>query len=73
MFAVWSVDTGMEATVKVALLVPDVTVTDEGTVAAEVLSLLSDTDVSAATLPVRVTVPVEVTPPATVVGFKDTL
>jgi hypothetical protein len=60
-------------TAKVALFDPPATVTLAGTVAAEVLLLVSVTTappVGAALL--KVTVPVDDDPPGTVVGFKET-
>ncbi len=65
------VDTDRVLTVKFALVLPDDTVTLEGTVATDVLLLLSETTVppKGAAL-VRVTVPVELLPPLTLVGFS---
>ena len=64
-------DTGLVVTANVALLAPAGTVTLAGTVAANVLSLPSDTieppPVGAG--PLSVTVPVEGLPPTTVDGF----
>jgi hypothetical protein len=65
--------TELVVTVKVAVLAPDETVTLEGTCAAEVLLLLSDTlapPVGAA--PLNVTVPVDEVPPVTLVGLTVT-
>jgi hypothetical protein len=56
--------------VNVALFVPALTVTFEGTVAADVLLLESVTDVSADGAAVNVTVPCESSPPLTVVGLR---
>lgn len=60
-------------TVNVALVAPAVTVTVEGTVAADVLLEVRATDVPpvGAGVP-RVTVPVEGLPPTTDVGFRET-
>jgi hypothetical protein len=63
--------TGLEVTVKVALLTPDAMLTLAGTVAAAVLLLESVTttpDDGAAAL--SVTVPWDVLPPTTLVGFS---
>jgi hypothetical protein len=65
--------TAMVVTVNVAVALPAATVTDEGTVAAEVLLLLSVTTVppvGAAVL--SVTVPVALAPPVTDVGLRLT-
>ena len=65
--------TGTDVTVKLEVVTPAGTVTLAGTVAADVLLLVSVT-----TAPplgadaVRVTVPVERLPPITVPGFRDT-
>jgi hypothetical protein len=61
----------MEVTVKVAAVALAGTVTLEGTVAAAVLALDSDTTAPAAEAgPVKVTVPVEEFPPITEMGFR---
>ncbi|HWE22875.1 MAG TPA: hypothetical protein VG496_02945 [Myxococcales bacterium] len=58
-------------TVKVAVVAPAATVTDEGTVATDVLLLDSDTAAPpVGAPPVSVTVPFEVLPPRTLVGFN---
>jgi hypothetical protein len=65
--------TAKVVTVKVAVVTPAETVTLAGTVAADVLLLVSITTappVGAA--PFSVTVPVEGVPPVTVAGLKDT-
>jgi hypothetical protein len=56
--------------VKVALLLPDATVTDAGTVAAGSLLLSAITAPPVGAGPSRVAVPVELLPPVTLVGFK---
>ena len=66
--------TGNVVTVKVALLAPAATVTLAGTVAADVLLLVSDTIAPPLGAgPVSVTVPCEGLPPTTVLGFSATL
>jgi hypothetical protein len=63
-------DTGLVVTGNVALVAPAATVTLDGTVAANVLSLLSDTTAPPAGAgPLSVTVPVEGLPPTTLDGF----
>ena len=63
-------DTGFVVIVNVALLAPAATVTLDGTVAANVLSLLSDTSAPPTGAgPLSVTVPVEGLPPTTLDGF----
>ena len=63
-------DTGLVVIVNVALLAPAATVTLDGTVAADVLSLLSDTSAPPTGAgPLSVTVPVEGLPPTTLDGF----
>ena len=63
-------DTGLVVTGNVALLAPADTVTLAETVAANVLSLLSDTTAPPEGAgPVSVTVPVEGLPPTTLDGF----
>ena len=58
-------------TVNVAVVSPDKTVTDAGTVAAAVLPLLRDTTTPAAGAgPLTVTVPVDPVPPITAVGLS---
>ena len=60
-----------DVAVKVAVVAPAATVTDAGTVAAEVLlDESATTKPSAGAALLRVTVPVEVVAPVTVVGFK---
>jgi len=57
---------------KVALVVPAVTVTLAGTCAAEVLRLCNLTTAPpAGAAPFKVTVPVELAPPSTVPGLRD--
>ena len=66
-------DTGLVVTGNVALLAPADTVTLAETVAANVLSLLSDTTAPPEGAgPLNVTVPVEGLPPATVDGLTVT-
>jgi hypothetical protein len=62
--------TGIVVTVKVAVVFPADTVTDEGTVAAALLLLSEISAPPAGAAPFSVTVPVELTPPATLVGLK---
>jgi hypothetical protein len=65
------VDTAVVATANVALVLPAATVTDEGTVATDVLLLAKDIvapPLGAALL--NMTVPWELFPPVTLVGFK---
>jgi hypothetical protein len=65
--------TARVVTVNAALVLPAATVTDEGTVAADVLLLLSVTIVPpVGAAPLRVTVPVELAPPVTDVGLRLT-
>ena len=65
--------TAWPVTVKVAVVFPAATVTDDGTVAAAVLSLDRATESPpVAAGPLRVTVPVELlSPPVTLVGLKE--
>jgi hypothetical protein len=66
-------DTGLVVTANVALVAPPATVTLDGTVAADVLSLDSDTTAPPAGAgPLSVTVPVEEVPPTTVDGLTAT-
>jgi hypothetical protein len=66
-------DTGLVLTVNVAVVAFASTVTFEGTVAAAVLPLVSDTTAPPVGAgPFKVTVPVEGLPPVTVVGFRLT-
>jgi hypothetical protein len=63
--------TALVVTVKVVLLDPVGIVTEDGTCAAEVLLLLSETAAPVGgAAPFSVTVPVEVAPPVTVLGFR---
>jgi hypothetical protein len=63
--------TGMEVTVNVAVVELAGTVTLEGTVAAAVLALDSETTAPPAGAgPVKITVPVEGVPPMTEMGFS---
>jgi hypothetical protein len=65
--------TAKVATANVLLVLPADIVTDAGTVATEVLLLLSVTTAPpVGATPVRVAVPVELAPPVTEVGFKLT-
>jgi hypothetical protein len=64
-------DTAVLVTVNVALVLPAVTVTVEGTVAADVLLLVSVTAVPPVGAgPLKVTVPWEVEPPVTLAGLS---
>jgi hypothetical protein len=73
MEAVLAAVTTLLVTVKVALVAPDATVSDAGTVAAAVLLLVSVTVAPpAGALPFRVTVAVLFAPPVTVAGFSET-
>ena len=65
--------TGNVLIVNVALLLPDGTVTDAGTVAFELFEDRVTTSPPEPASPLRVTVPVEVVPPRTVVGLTETL
>ena len=63
-------DTGLVVTANVALVAPAATVTLDGTLAANVLSLLSDTTAPPEGAgPDSVTAPVEGFPPTTLDGF----
>ncbi len=74
MVAVVLAPTGIELTVKVAVVSFAATVTVAGTVAAAVLLLDSVmTAPPAGAGPFSVTVPIELVPPRTEVGFKETL
>jgi hypothetical protein len=59
--------------VKVALVLPEGTVTEAGTVAAAVLLLVRPTAIPPVGAgPLKLTVPVELVPPVTDVGFRLT-
>jgi hypothetical protein len=60
-------------TVNVAVVLPAFTVTVAGTVAAALLLDSVTTEPPDGAAPVRVTVPVDELPPATAVGFSETL
>ena len=62
--------TGTVVTVKVAVVFPADTVTDEGTAAAALLLLSAITAPPAGAAPFSVTVPVELAPPTTLVGLR---
>ena len=65
--------TGIDVTVKVAVVALAAMVTLAGTVAAELLLLVSVTTAPPdGARPFSVTVPIEVVPPRTEVGFKET-
>jgi hypothetical protein len=64
--------TGAVATLKLALVVPELTATEPGTVAAAGLLLESDTFVAAVGAADSVTVPLEAVPPTTLAGASDT-
>ena len=72
MIAVTFEATATVLTGKVAVVIPDLTVTDSGTVAeVEVLESFTNAPPDGAG-PVRVTVPVEDVPPSTVFGLRPT-
>ena len=56
--------------VKVAVVDPAGTVTDDSTLATVVVLLVNVTTTASVAIPVRVTVPVLSVPPLTLVGFK---
>lgn len=67
-----SLKTGLVVTANVAVVLPADTVTELGTWASDVLSLVSATTIPpVGAAPVIVTVAVEFVPPTTEVGFKD--
>jgi len=71
--AVWFDPTATVVAVNVADVLPAATVTEAGTVTAELLEVSVTAKPPVGAGPFRVTVPVELVPPDTVVGFIETL